>query len=38
METRRLEELARMGLDRHVAPVGGKPFRLRDALDEAGLV
>jgi DNA repair protein RadA/Sms len=38
METRRLEELARMGLYRHVAPVGGKPLRLRHALDEAGLV
>lgn len=37
METRRLEELARMGLDRHIAPVGGKPLRLGQALEEAGL-
>lgn len=38
METRRLEELARMGLERHIAPIGGKPLRLRDALSQAGLL
>jgi DNA repair protein RadA/Sms len=38
METRRLEELARMGLDRRIAPIGGEPLRLRDALSRAGLV
>jgi DNA repair protein RadA/Sms len=37
METRRLEELARMGLERHIAPIGGQPLRLRDALSQAGL-
>lgn len=37
LETRRLEELARMGLDRQVAPLGGRPIRLTEALDEAGL-
>jgi len=37
METRRLEELARMGLDRHIAPIGGQPLRLRQALADAGL-
>jgi DNA repair protein RadA/Sms len=37
METRRLEELARMGLERRIAPLGGQPMRLRDALAEAGL-
>jgi DNA repair protein RadA/Sms len=37
METRRLEELGRMGLDRHIAPIGGQPLRLRDALADAGL-
>jgi len=37
METRRIEELDRMGLERRVAPLGGQPLRLRDALDQAGL-
>jgi DNA repair protein RadA/Sms len=37
METRRIEELDRMGLERRVAPLGGRPLRLRDALDQAGL-
>jgi DNA repair protein RadA/Sms len=37
METRRLEELARMGLDRRIAPIGGEPLRLREALRRAGL-
>jgi DNA repair protein RadA/Sms len=37
METRRLEELDRMGLTERVAPLGGKPLRLRDALGTAGL-
>jgi DNA repair protein RadA/Sms len=38
METRRLEELDRMGLERRIAPIGGKPLRLRHALERAGLV
>jgi DNA repair protein RadA/Sms len=38
METRRIEELDRMGLERRVAPLGGRPLRLRDALDQAGLL
>jgi len=38
METRRLEELSRMGLERHIAPIGGQPLRLRDALSQAGLL
>ncbi|MGC2239908.1 MAG: DNA repair protein RadA [Acidimicrobiia bacterium] len=37
METRRLEELDRMGLERRIAPIGGSPMRLWDALVEAGL-
>jgi DNA repair protein RadA/Sms len=37
METRRIEELDRMGLERRIAPLGGKALRLRDALAEAGL-
>lgn len=37
METRRIEELERMGLERHVAPIGGRPLRLRQALADAGL-
>lgn len=37
METRRLEELDRMGLERRIAPLGGQPMRLRHALDQAGL-
>ena len=38
METRRLEELDRMGLERRIAPIGGKPLRLRNALEQAGLL
>ena len=38
METRRIEELDRMGLERRIAPLGGRPLRLRDALGQAGLV
>jgi DNA repair protein RadA/Sms len=37
MELRRSDELNRMGLERRIAPVGGKAMRLRDALTEAGL-
>ncbi len=37
METRRLEELDRMGLANRIAPTGGEPLRLRDALRRAGL-
>jgi DNA repair protein RadA/Sms len=37
METRRLEELDRMGLERRIAPVGGRPMRLADAIEEANL-
>jgi DNA repair protein RadA/Sms len=36
-ETRRVEELNRMGLDKRVAPGGGEPMRLVDALRRAGL-
>lgn len=36
-ETRRIEELNRMGLDERVAPGGGEPMRLADALRMAGL-
>ena len=36
-ETRRVEELDRMGLDARVAPGGGEPMRLADALRKAGL-
>ncbi len=36
-ETRRIEELDRMGLERRVAPQGGSPLRLGDALRRAGL-
>jgi DNA repair protein RadA/Sms len=38
METRRIEELDRMGLERRIAPLGGGPLRLRVALEQAGLV
>ena len=37
-EARRTEELDRMGLDRRVAPVGGRSLRLGEALADAGLV
>lgn len=36
-ETRRVEELNRMGLEKQVAPSGGEPMRLVDALQRAGL-
>lgn len=36
-ETRRVEELNRMGLEARVAPGGGEPLRLLDALRHAGL-
>jgi DNA repair protein RadA/Sms len=36
-ETRRIEELKRMGMDHQVAPRGGEPMRLSDALMRAGL-
>ena len=36
-DIRRREELGRMGLDAHVAPSGGEPMRLADALRRAGL-
>jgi DNA repair protein RadA/Sms len=36
-ETRRVEELNRMGLEARVAPGGGEPMRLADALRRAGL-
>lgn len=36
-ETRRIEELNRMGLENRVAPGGGEPMRLVDALRRAGL-
>lgn len=35
--TRRLEELRRMGLENQVAPTGGTPMRLVDALAAAGM-
>jgi DNA repair protein RadA/Sms len=38
METRRLEELARMGLEERIAPIGGKSLRLGEALERAGLI
>jgi len=37
MEIRRIEELDRMGLEHRVAPLGGKPLRLGQALADAGL-
>jgi len=37
METRRVEELDRMGLEDRIAPLGGQPMRLGDALERAGL-
>lgn len=36
-EARRVEELNRMGLEARVAPGGGEPMRLADALRRAGL-
>lgn len=36
-ETRRVEELDRMGLQNRIAPGGGEPLRLVDALSRAGL-
>lgn len=36
-EARRAEELDRMGLQMRVAPGGGEPMRLADALQKAGL-
>lgn len=36
-ETRRVEELNRMGLENRVAPGGGEPMRLAEALHAAGL-
>lgn len=36
-ETRRLEELSRMGMENRVAPRGGDPMRIGDALRQAGL-
>jgi len=36
-ETRRVEELNRMGLEARVAPGGGEPLRLAEALLRAGL-
>lgn len=36
-ESRRIEELSRMGLENRIAPGGGEPMRLADALRRAGL-
>lgn len=36
-ETRRVEELNRMGLETRIAPGGGEPMRLVDAIRNAGL-
>jgi DNA repair protein RadA/Sms len=36
-EVRRVEELKRMGMENRVAPGGGEPMRLVDALQRAGL-
>lgn len=36
-ETRRFEELSRMGMENRVAPRGGDPMRIGDALRQAGL-
>jgi len=36
-ETRRVEELDRMGLQNRIAPGGGEPLRLADALRRAGI-
>jgi DNA repair protein RadA/Sms len=37
LETRRIEELDRMGLEHRIAPLGGKQLRLREALASAGV-
>jgi DNA repair protein RadA/Sms len=37
-EVRRIEELNRMGMEQRVAPRGGEPMRLADALRHVGLV
>ncbi|MGH8944664.1 MAG: DNA repair protein RadA [Acidimicrobiia bacterium] len=36
-EARRVEEVARMGLDRRIAPTGGTPMRLTEVLEQAGI-
>jgi DNA repair protein RadA/Sms len=36
-EARRVEEVARMGLDRTIAPSGGTPMRLAEVLERAGI-
>jgi DNA repair protein RadA/Sms len=36
-ETRRLEEVARMGLDNKIAPGGGTPMKLVEVLEQAGI-
>jgi DNA repair protein RadA/Sms len=36
-ESRRIEELDRMGLERRIAPVGGVSMRLGEALEQASL-
>lgn len=37
-ESRRVEELDRMGVTRRISPGAGEPIRLRDALSSGGLV
>ena len=37
LETRRIEELDRMGLEHRIAPLGGKQLRLGEALAAAGV-
>ncbi|HZD23072.1 MAG TPA: DNA repair protein RadA, partial [Acidimicrobiia bacterium] len=37
-ETRRVEELDRMGLENRVSPGGGEPLRLSKALHQAGIL
>lgn len=37
-EARRVEEVARMGLERRIAPTGGRPMRLAEVLEQAGIV
>jgi len=36
-EARRLEEVARMGLDNQIAPGGGTPMKLVEVLEQAGI-